>query len=143
MYYLNFILESSVILFILFKKSKYCAIFMMKGVDLMEEVKLTKGVPGTPCPIEIALNIIGSKWTFLIIRDLLIDGTVRFGDLLKSLNGISPKTLSLRLRKLEDNGIVVRTVYPEVPPRVEYSLTDKGKQLETIFIELKRWGQTL
>lgn len=115
----------------------------MKGVDLMEEVKLTKGVPGTPCPIEIALNIIGSKWTFLIIRDLLIDGTVRFGDLLKSLNGISPKTLSLRLRKLEDNGIVVRTVYPEVPPRVEYSLTDKGKQLETIFIELKRWGQTL
>ncbi|MGX4583559.1 winged helix-turn-helix transcriptional regulator [Paenibacillus chitinolyticus] len=109
----------------------------------MEKVKLSKGTPGTKCPIEAALGIIGSKWTFLIIRDLLIDGTVRFGELLKSLEGISPKTLSVRLRELEESGIVVRTVYPEVPPRVEYTLTDKGKQLESIFIELKVWGLKL
>ncbi|SEF83098.1 transcriptional regulator, HxlR family [Paenibacillus sp. UNC499MF] len=109
----------------------------------MEEVKLSKGAPGMKCPIEAALRIIGSKWTFLIIRDLLIDGTVRFGELLKSLEGISPKTLSVRLRELEESGIVVRTVYPEVPPRVEYTLTAKGKQLESIFIELKVWGLKL
>lgn len=109
----------------------------------MNKVKLSKGDPGIPCPIEKALDIIGSKWTFLIVRDLLIDGTLRFGDLVKSLAGISPKTLSLRLRSLEESGLIIRTIYPEVPPRVEYSLTEKGRQLEAIFIELKIWGQSL
>ena len=66
----------------------------------------------------------------LIIRDLLIEGTLRFSDLQKSMDGISPKTLSLRLKELESQGIITRKVYPEVPPRVEYTLTDKGKQLE-------------
>ena len=66
----------------------------------------------------------------LIIRDLLIEGTLRFSDLQKSMDGISPKTLSLRLKELEAQGIITRKVYPEVPPRVEYTLTDKGKQLE-------------
>lgn len=108
-----------------------------------EPIALTKSAPGASCPIERTLGIIGSKWTFLIIRDLLLDGTLRFGDLLRSLDGISPKTLSLRLRELEEAGIVSRTVYPEIPPRVEYALTDKGKQLERIFIELKRYGLTL
>jgi DNA-binding HxlR family transcriptional regulator len=89
------------------------------------------------------LNVIGTKWTFLIIRDLLIDGTLRFGDLKKSLTGISPKTLSLRLRELENHDIIKRKIYPEVPPRVEYSLTDKGKTLERIFVELKRFGMTI
>lgn len=91
-----------------------------------EPVIITKGTPGEPCPIAKTLDIIGTKWTFLIIRDLLIEGTMRFSDLLKSLEGISPKTLSLRLRELENNGILERTVYPEVPPRVEYTLTAKG-----------------
>ncbi|WP_342480807.1 helix-turn-helix domain-containing protein [Paenibacillus sp. FSL L8-0340] len=108
-----------------------------------EPVIITKGTPGEPCPIAKTLDIIGTKWTFLIIRDLLIEGTMRFSDLLKSLEGISPKTLSLRLRELENNGILERTVYPEVPPRVEYTLTAKGEQLEGIFIELKRYGLTL
>ncbi|CAH1220271.1 putative HTH-type transcriptional regulator YybR [Paenibacillus auburnensis] len=108
-----------------------------------EPVILTKGVPGEPCPIAKTLDVIGTKWTFLIIRDLLIEGTLRFSDLLKSLEGISPKTLSLRLRELENHGIVERTVYPEVPPRVEYTLTPKGIQLEGIFIELKRYGLAL
>ena len=109
----------------------------------MSEIKLERGDPSEKCPIEAAIDIIGSKWTFLIIRDLLMDGTIRFGDLLRSLDGISPKTLSLRLRELEKFGLVNRIVYPEVPPKVEYKLTEKGKNLESVFIELKRWGLTI
>lgn len=112
-------------------------------MDSIEPIKLTKGTQGQPCPIAKTLDIIGTKWTFLIIRDLLIEGTMRFRDLQKSMSGISPKTLSLRLRELEAQGIIDRKVYPEVPPRVEYSLTKKGKDLEGIFIELKRFGLTL
>ncbi|GMX62577.1 helix-turn-helix domain-containing protein [Paenibacillus elgii] len=109
----------------------------------LEPVILTKGTPGVPCPIAKTLDVIGTKWTFLIIRDLLIEGTMRFSDLLKSMDGISPKTLSLRLKELEDHGMLERTVYPEVPPRVEYTLTEKGRRLEGIFIELKRFGMQL
>jgi DNA-binding HxlR family transcriptional regulator len=109
----------------------------------IEPLALVKSDHNQPCPIVKAIEVIGSKWTFLIIRDLLIDHTLRFSDLLKSLDGISPKTLSLRLKELEEQGLVSRTVYPEVPPRVEYTITDKGKQLESIFIELKRFGLTL
>ena len=106
-------------------------------------VKLEKGTPGAPCPIAKTLDIIGTKWTFLILRDLLIEGTLRFGDLLKSMDGISPKTLSLRLRELEDHGLLIRKVYPEVPPRVEYTLTEQGRRLESVFVELKRFGSNL
>ncbi|MDF2716769.1 MAG: yybR [Paenibacillus sp.] len=108
-----------------------------------EPVFLSKGIAGAECAIAKSLDMISNKWTFLIVRDLLLDGTVRFGELLRSLDGISAKTLTLRLRELEEKGIVVRHVYPEVPPRVEYSLTDKGKKLEPLFIELKRFGMTL
>ncbi|MBO9600817.1 MAG: helix-turn-helix transcriptional regulator [Cohnella sp.] len=108
-----------------------------------EPVMLEKGTPGMPCPIAKTLDIIGTKWTFLIIRDLLIEGTLRFGDLLKSMDGISPKTLSLRLKELEDHGLLIRKVYPEVPPRVEYTLTEQGRRLESVFIELKRFGLNL
>lgn len=112
-------------------------------MDDAERIVLTKGTSGQPCPIAKTLDVIGTKWTFLIIRDLLIEGTMRFRDLQKSMQGISTKTLSLRLRELEEQGIIVRRVYPEVPPRVEYTLTEKGKCLENIFIELKRFGLTL
>lgn len=112
-------------------------------MSVIEPVILTKGAPGETCPIAKTLDVIGTKWTFLIIRDLLIEGTMRFSDLLKSMNGISPKTLSLRLKTLEDHGILNKKVFAEVPPRVEYTLTDKGKQLEGIFIELKRFGLNL
>ncbi|AOK90491.1 MULTISPECIES: winged helix-turn-helix transcriptional regulator [Paenibacillus] len=108
-----------------------------------EPIELTKGIPGKPCPIAQTLDLIGTKWTFLIIRDLLIEGTLRFSQLQKSMKGISPKTLSLRLKELEDNGLLERKVYAEVPPRVEYSLTEKGKRLESVFIELKRFGLDL
>ncbi|WP_379136313.1 winged helix-turn-helix transcriptional regulator [Paenibacillus sp. sgz500958] len=112
-------------------------------MQVSEPVQLNKGVPGEPCPIAKTLDVIGTKWTFLIIRDLLIEGTLRFSELLKSMEGISPKTLSLRLKELEENGLLERKVYPEVPPRVEYTLTDKGKRLEGIFVELKRFGLEL
>lgn len=91
------------------------------------------------CPIEKTLSIIGGKWTILILRDLA-GGTKRFGQLQKSLNGISPKTLSSRLHELEKEGIVTKEVYPEVPPRVEYSLTTRGESLRKILLALIEWG---
>lgn len=112
-------------------------------MEKQDEVVLTKGLPGEICPIAKTLDVIGTKWTFLIIRDLMLEGVMRFSDLQKSMLGISPKTLSLRLRELEEQQIVTRKVYPEVPPRVEYSLTEKGKQLQGILIEMKRFGLTL
>jgi len=95
-----------------------------------------------PCNIEKTLDIIGTKWTFLIIRDLL-EGPKRFGELLASLEGISPKTLSVRLRELEQRAIVVRTVYPVIPPHVEYRLTDLGKGLEPIYDAMSRWADSV
>lgn len=89
--------------------------------------------------IKNTLSIIGSKWTFLILWNLY-DGTKRFSQLQRSLQGISPKTLSLRLHELENNGVISKTVYPEVPPRVEYSMTDKGNNLRAIFVELIKWS---
>lgn len=91
------------------------------------------------CPVERTLNVIGGKWTILILRDLF-NGTRRFGELRRSLDGVSPKTLSLRLRELEAQGIVERVIYAEVPPRVEYSLTEKGKSLQPILDQMRAWG---
>jgi len=80
------------------------------------------------CPVCRTSEIVCSKWTMLVIRDLS-EGRSRFCELERSLEGISPRTLSLRLRVLEEEGIVERRTYPEVPPRVEYALTDKGRAL--------------
>lgn len=91
------------------------------------------------CSIEKALNVLQGKWTFLILRDLF-EGTKRFGELRKSLQGISPKTLSERLKELEEKGIVIRTAYPTIPPTVEYNLTEKGQSLKPLIKEMKMWG---
>lgn len=91
------------------------------------------------CPVETALMMIGDKWVVLIIRDLLT-GTKRFGELQKSLKGVSQKVLTDKLRSMEERGIVNRTVYPEVPPRVEYSLTDFGCTLSPVMDALSDWG---
>ena len=91
------------------------------------------------CPVERTVNVIGGKWTLLILRDLF-DGTKRFGELRASLIGISPKTLTEKLRALEQDGIIERKIYPEVPPRVEYSLTKRGQTLETIIEAMREWG---
>ena len=93
-----------------------------------------------PCPVETALTLMGDKWKILIVRDLLT-GTKRFGELRKSLTGISQKVLTQHLRIMEENGLVHREVYAEVPPRVEYSLTDLGQSLKPIHDAMWRWGE--
>lgn len=92
------------------------------------------------CPVEAALRVIGKKWTLLILRDLLA-GPRRFGELRRSLGNVSPKTLADRLRELEGDGILTRTVYPEIPPRVEYALTEKGKGLQRVIEVMRDWGE--
>ena len=91
------------------------------------------------CPVERTVNLIGGKWTLLILRDLFM-GTKRFGELRTSLQGVSPKTLTDKLRELEGDGLVQRKIYPEVPPRVEYSLTPRGQSLQKIFDAMQDWG---
>ncbi|WP_295819786.1 helix-turn-helix domain-containing protein [uncultured Deinococcus sp.] len=92
------------------------------------------------CTVERAVAVIDGKWTTLILRDLL-GGTRRFGELRASLSGISPKTLTDRLRDLEGAGVLVRQIYPEIPPRVEYTLTDKGRALGSVVDALAAWGK--
>lgn len=91
------------------------------------------------CPIHKAMMVIGKRWTALIIRDL-VTGTKRFCQLEGSLQGISPKMLSQRLHELEEQGLVERAVYAEVPVRVEYSLTDKGLDLKNVIESMAAWG---
>lgn len=91
-------------------------------------------------PVENTLRVIGSKWTVLIINELK-SGTKRFGELERSLKGISPRTLSLRLAHMEKEGVVERKVYPEVPPRVEYRLSTLGKSLEPVLKKMEEWGR--
>ncbi len=93
-----------------------------------------------PCPVGCCAEIISGKWTLLLIRDLA-EGSRRFCELERSLDGISPRTLSLRLRALEDNGIVERKTYPEVPPRVEYGLTEKGQALVPLIEDMRAYGR--
>ena len=91
------------------------------------------------CPVETTLTLISDKWKILIIRDLL-PGTKRFGELRKSVGGVSQKVLTAQLRQMEDSGLLTRTVYPEVPPRVEYTLTELGRSLKPILDAMESWG---
>src|SRR5688572_33053787 len=93
------------------------------------------------CPVCRTAEIISGKWTLLVIRDLA-DGSRRFCELERSLAGISPRTLSLRLRALEECGVIERQTYPEVPPRVEYALTDKGEALIPLIEDMRTYGRT-
>src|SRR5919205_2169189 len=97
-------------------------------------------VPNSDCPVCRTADIVCSKWTMLVIRDLA-EGRSRFGELERSLEGISPRTLSLRLRALEEEGIVARATYPAVPPRVEYALTEKGLALIPIIDDMRTYGE--
>lgn len=91
------------------------------------------------CPVETTLMLISDRWKVLIIRDLL-DGTKRFGELKKSVGNISQKVLTSNLRSMEDSGLLVREVYPEVPPRVEYTLTETGYSLKPVLDAMMEWG---
>jgi DNA-binding HxlR family transcriptional regulator len=92
------------------------------------------------CPVCRTAEIVCGKWTLLVIRDLA-EGRSRFCELERSLRGISPRTLSLRLRALEEEGIVERQTFPEVPPRVEYALTDKGRALVPLIEDMRAYGR--
>lgn len=91
------------------------------------------------CPVETTLTLIGNKWKMLILRDLM-GGTKRFGELKRSLGNVTQKVLTAQLRDMEENGLVHRQVYAEVPPRVEYSLTDLGKSLKLVLDAMWAWG---
>lgn len=93
------------------------------------------------CPVEVTVSLIENKWKVLIIRDLL-SGTKRFGELKRSIDGISQKVLTSQLRDMEASGLINRKVYAEVPPRVEYSLTDLGRSLSPVLMALKEWGES-
>ena len=110
----------------------------------MEPTTLTTTLQASPldnstCPVARTAKIISGKWTLLIIRDLAA-GVKRFNQLERSLQGISPKTLSERLRSLEEEGIIVRQTFAEVPPRVEYSLTEKGHDLVEVVTCMRCYG---
>ncbi len=114
---------------------------MEKTMEKIEKTKEGCCSVQVECSIEKALEVLNGKWTFLILRDLF-EGTRRFGELRKSLTGVSPKTLSERLKELEEKGILVRKAYATIPPTVEYSLTEKGQSLMPIIKAMKLWGAT-
>ena len=92
------------------------------------------------CPVARTLDLIGERWTILLLRDLLRQGPRRFQDFQTSLPGVAPNTLSARLKAMEDNGLVRRVLYNERPPRLEYVLTDKGKSLGPVVKAMRDWG---
>ena len=104
----------------------------------MSEQKSVKDLPA--CPVETTLTLIGDKWKVLILRDLM-PGTKRFGELKKSIGNVAQKVLTAQLRAMEESGLLTRTVYAEVPPRVEYTLTELGKSLKPILDALWNWGE--
>jgi len=93
------------------------------------------------CPVATIVELIGNKWKLLIIRNLLAS-TCRFGELKNGIPGISQKVLTDNLRALESDGLVVRTSYPEIPPRVEYSLSELGNTLRPLFKDMENWGNS-
>jgi DNA-binding HxlR family transcriptional regulator len=99
----------------------------------------TKNGKNFHCPVEAALDVIGGKWKPLILW-ALGDNVLRFNQLQKGLPGVNSKTLTKQLRELEEDGVIQRTVFPEVPPRVEYTMTDFGRTLIPILRELCKWG---
>jgi DNA-binding HxlR family transcriptional regulator len=95
---------------------------------------------GQKCPVARTLDLIGERWTPLILRDLILHGPRRYQDLQDSLAGIAPNTLSARLKDMEANGLIERKLYNERPPRLEYHLTDKGRSLGPVLRALREWG---
>lgn len=102
--------------------------------------KMTKELPA--CPVETTLTLIGNKWKVIILRDLLLNDVMRFGELKKSVGSISQKVLTANLREMEDDNLLTRTVYPEVPPRVEYKLTPLGYSLKPVLDSMWNWGES-
>jgi DNA-binding HxlR family transcriptional regulator len=116
------------------------ALHLLKRDRLIARLTSTMSAESnSSCPVCKTAEVVCGKWTLLLIRDLA-EGSARFCELERSLEGISPRTLSLRLRALEEEGIVERHTYPEVPPRVEYALTAKGKALVPLVEDMRAYG---
>lgn len=112
-----------------------------KGTKDKGEIHMAPAANELPaCPVETTLTLISDKWKVLILRDLL-PGTKRFGELKRSIGTVSQKVLTAQLRQMEDSGLLTRTVYPEVPPRVEYTLTDLGRSLKPVLDAMWSWGE--
>lgn len=111
---------------------------------LLKEIILNKRgdkmIHKNECPVATTLSLISNKWKILILRELL-KGTQRFGQLHRNVDGISQKVLTSNLREMEKDGILTRNIYPEVPPRVEYSLSDIGNSMRPIIDSMHRWGE--
>lgn len=113
----------------------------VKQKNVESDVKILGGLClSKDCPIQFVLGILGSKWSVLILQELLKSDR-RTHELLEALPGISSKTLTLRLRQLEKHGLLARQVFPEVPPHVEYSLTDKGLEVQPVMMALQQLGE--
>lgn len=97
--------------------------------------------PHRLCPVARTLDILGDRWSILILRDLVLDGPLKFSEMQQALDGISPNTLSSRLKTLEEHGIVERRFYDQHPPRAEYVLTARGRELRPILKTLHDWGE--
>ena len=109
----------------------------------MEDINAIEATPARDlpsCPVETTLMLIGDKWKVLILRDLM-PGTKRFGELKKSIGHVSQKVLTAQLRDMEASGLVNRKVYAQVPPRVEYTLTELGYSLKPVLDALRHWGE--
>lgn len=109
----------------------------------VQDIKIDKNLRARewpPCPVETTLTLIGSKWKVLVLRELA-EGTKRFGELQRGIGSVSQKVLTSQLRSMEEDGLVSRKVYAEVPPRVEYSLTALGQSLIPVIDSLKIWGE--
>lgn len=104
----------------------------------MQSPALSAACPA--CPVETTLTLISDKWKVLILRDLM-PGTKRFGELKKSIGTVTQKVLIAQLRQMEASGLLIRTVYAEVPPRVEYTLTDLGRSLRPVLDAMEAWGK--
>ena len=108
-------------------------------METLQEIAHTPAKELPACPVETTLTLISDKWKVLILRDLL-PGTKRVGELKKSIGHVTQKVLTAQLRQMEQSGLLTRTVYPEVPPRVEYTLTDLGYSLKPILDAMWDWG---
>jgi DNA-binding HxlR family transcriptional regulator len=102
---------------------------------------MTRSYRQKSCPVARTLDIIGERWTILLLRDLFLQGPRRFQDFQESLAGVAPNTLSARLKAMEEYGLIARRFYSDHPPRVEYHLTEKGRSLGPVLKALRDWGQ--
>lgn len=106
---------------------------------MLKKMRNFDGAPG--CSMEAALHILGGKWKGVILYHLFTDGTLRFSELFRALRGVNQRLLTKQLRELEEDGLITRTVFPVVPPRVEYALTDEGRTLHDLIMGLSVWGR--